>query len=448
MSITNIGMSGLLAAQAGLGMAARNTANLLTTGYTRQGVLLTPRIVGGGVEVGSFIRFTDNFKTQQMWASNSALGQYGVGESFYKQLEEVMGLGAGSVKGTMDAFFASLDEVSTDPTSTALRQQVISAADAMAKSFNSLRQAMTRQLDTARQQSMATAGQINQLADTVADLNRQIEQAEAKGTIPSELLDQRDQAIDQLSGLVDIQVLRQPNGTVDVCIAGGPPLVAGGQVGKLSINANTDGTYTLGLELAGTTYPLDVAKVGGELGGLGKYVEDTLLPQMDSNKLLAAELAARINDVLTTGYGTNGESGMALLQYNPTTGTLHINPDITHADLGFSSSPTDPGNSDNLLRLIEQRKEKITLPTVGEVSLGDAYTMLVGKLGSDSQYNQNALSRASEIRKQAELDWLAVSGISMEEETVKISEYLNMYNANMKVISVANDLFESTLNML
>jgi flagellar hook-associated protein 1 len=448
MSITNIGMSGLLAAQAGLGMSARNTANLLTIGYSRQGVLLTPRVIGGGVEVGVFIRFTDNFKTQQMWASNSAFGQYNAGESYYRQLEEVMGLGAGSVKAGIDGFFAALDEVSSDPTSTALRQQVISAADAMAKSFNALRQAMTRQLDTARQQSMATADQVNMLSATIADLNKQIEQAEAKGSVPSELLDQRDQAIDKLSALVDVQVLRQPNGTVDVSIANGPPLVAGGQVGKLSVIPNTDGTFALSLELAGTHYPLDGTKLGGELGGLSKYVEDTLLPQMDANKLLAEELATRINDQLANGYGTNGNPGEPLFIFNPTTGTLTVNPDITQADLGFSASPDEPGNSDNLLALIELRKDKITIPGIGEVSLGDAYTMLVGKLGSDSQFNKNALDRATEIRKQAELDWLNVSGISMEEESVKISEYLNMYNANMKVISVANELFESTLKML
>lgn len=73
--------------------------------------------------------------------------------------------------------------------------------------------------------------------------------------------------------------------------------------------------------------------------------------------------------------------------------------------------------------------------------------MLVGKLGSASQQNKASLATAGEIREQAELAWLSVSGVSSEDEVVNISEYLNMYQANMKVISVANDLFTSTINM-
>ncbi|GAB2567535.1 flagellar hook-associated protein FlgK [Dyella jejuensis] len=447
MNITHIGMSGMLAAQAGLGMSARNISNQLTAGYSRQGVLLVPRI-GGGVEVGSLIRFNDSYKTQQLWASNAPLGQYAAAESYYKQLEEVMGLDKGSVKAGIDAFFGALDEVSTDPTNTALRQQVISAADAMAKSFNSLRQTMLRQLDTARQQSSATADQANMLSGTIADLNRQIQQVQATGEVPSELLDQRDQAIDRLSALIDVQVLRQPDGTIDVSLANGPPLVAGDMAGKLSVAGNADGTFNLELELAGTRYPLDGERVGGMLGGLSQYTEQTLLPLLEANKQLASELADRVNTQLAAGYGTHGEQGKPLFQFDGSSGLISINPDLTQADLGFSNSPTEPGNSANLLALIELRKDKIDLPGVGEVSLGDACTMLIGKLGSASQLNQNALARADEVRAQAELDWRSVSDINEGEESVQVSDFLNMYNANMKVISVANQLFESTLQML
>ncbi|MGC1550224.1 MAG: flagellar hook-associated protein FlgK, partial [Rhodanobacter sp.] len=310
MSITNIGRTGLLAAQAGISMSARNTANLMTPGYSRQGLLLTPKSTGG-VGVGSLIRFADNYRTQQLWTANTQRGQYSVGESYYKQLEGVMGLEDGSVKAGIDAFFGALDEVSTDPTSSALRLQVLSKADGLAKSFNSLRQAMSRQLDTVRQQSMATADQVNALSGTIADLNQKIAAAEASGAgAPSELLDQRDLAIDTLSGLVDIRVLRQPDGTIDVSLAAGPPLVAAGQVGKISVQTNTDGSFSYSMAFNGTDYPLDGARVGGELGGLSNYATQTLQPQMESMKTLAIELATRINDQLAAGFGTNGNPGI------------------------------------------------------------------------------------------------------------------------------------------
>ena len=443
MSITRIGLSGVLAAQANLNMTARNIANLATPGYTRQGVLLTTR-VGGGVEVGSLIRFGDNYKIQQKWLSQSPVGQYSAAESYFRQLEEVMGLEDGSVKAGMDRFFGALDEASADATNPALRQQVLMAAGGLATSFNNLQQMMRGQLDTLRQQSSATAGQINGLSESIADLNRRIADAEANGGAPSELIDQRDNAIDQLAALAEIRTVRQPDGTIDVNLASGTPLVAGSQVGKVSVETKANGEFALNIEFGGTTYPVDGAKVGGTLGGLYTFAQDTLLPQMEAIRSLAGEIAESFNRQLQAGYGMDGAPGKPLFTFDPATGRLTVN-EMKPEELGFSADPMAPGNSDNLLRLIELRNQRIDLPGFGETSLGDAYTLLVGKLGSQSQQNQSALTMAGEMRKQAEEAWLASAGINGDEEAINISEFMQIYQANMKVISVANELFDATI---
>ncbi|MFH5254439.1 flagellar hook-associated protein FlgK [Burkholderia semiarida] len=443
MSIMHIGLSGTLAAQAGLNMAARNTANLLTPGYTRQGVQLVARI-GGGVDATSLIRFSDQYKTEQKWTSNAPYGRYGVAESYYAQLEGVMGLDDGSVKAGLDAFFGALSEVSADATNPALRGQVIHAADGLAKSFNSVQQAMRMQLDSARQQSSATAGQINSLTDSIAELNRQIADASAAGTTPSELIDRRDQAIDQLSALVEVRTVRQPNGAIDVDLANGLPLVAGSETARIAVGAQSDGTFTLSLEFADAVYPLDGAKVGGALGGLSEFVDDVLLPQMVAMRSLGGELAEQVNAQLSAGYGMNGKPGEALFDVDPATGELRGRAVAPEA-LGFSDNPAEPGNSGNLAKLIDLQRAQIEIAGFGETSLGDAYTMLVGKLGSQSQQNQTSLATAAEMRKQSEEAWLSTSGVNMDEEAVNIAEFMQVYSANMKVISVANQLFDATL---
>ncbi|MEW1781082.1 flagellar hook-associated protein FlgK [Arthrobacter sp. NPDC080086] len=443
MSITRIGLSGVLAAQANLNMTARNIANLATPGYTRQGVLLTTR-VGGGVEVGSLIRFGDNYKIQQKWLSQSPVGQHSAAESYFRQLEEVMGLEDGSVKAGMDRFFGALDEASADPAKPALRQQVLMAAGGLATSFNNLQQMMRGQLDTLRQQSSATAGQINGLSESIADLNRRIADAEANGGAPSELIDQRDNAIDQLAALAEIRTVRQPDGTIDVNLASGTPLVAGSQVGKVSVETKANGEFALNIESGGTTYPVDGAKVGGTLGGLYTFAQDTLLPQMEAIRSLAGEIAESFNKQLEDGYGMDGSPGKPLFTFDPATGRLTLN-EMKPEELGFSGDPKTPGNSDNLLKLIELRNQRIDLPGFGETSLGDAYTLLVGKLGSQSQQNQSALTMAGEMRKQAEEAWLSSAGINGDEEAMNLNEFLQIYQANMKVISVANELFDATI---
>ncbi|RRN81236.1 MULTISPECIES: flagellar hook-associated protein FlgK [Pseudoxanthomonas] len=444
MNITHIGLSGLLASQAGMDMSARNTANLNTPGYTRQGTLVTAR-AGGGVAVTALTRFEDRYKSQQVWNTTARAASYSATEPYFAQLEEVMGLEDGSVKGGIDAFFASLDEVSTSPTSVPLRQQVISAAEGLVKRFDSLRQTLYGQLDAVRQQVAASAGQVGNLTATVARLNERIAETAALGGSTSELVDQRDRALTELAGLVEIRVVENGDGTVDVALAKGPPLVAGKLAARLELLPATDGGIDLQLSLGAATFPLAGEQAGGAIGGMSGYASGVLAQQLEFTQALAAELATRVNAGLTSGYGIDGLPGLELFLVDPATGRISVNPDITQARLGFSAVAGEPGNSENLAEVLGVRLQTFALAGLGEVSVGDAYTMMVGQLGSDSQNNGAMLQTAITLRQQAEQDLASVSGVNSEEEVVRISELLQAYQANMKVISVAGEMFDSLI---
>jgi flagellar hook-associated protein 1 FlgK len=117
------------------------------------------------------------------------------------------------------------------------------------------------------------------------------------------------------------------------------------------------------------------------------------------------------------------------------------------ADLAFSGDGT-PGDTGNLQQLVDIKNQSVTLTGLGDVLLGDADTQLVGKLAVDSQQNKGALDTYQSMRDQAEADWQATSGVNQDEEAVHLVEYQNMYQANMKVLSVANALFDATLQMM
>lgn len=80
--------------------------------------------------------------------------------------------------------------------------------------------------------------------------------------------------------------------------------------------------------------------------------------------------------------------------------------------------------------------------------LGDVYTQLVSRLGTSSQQNSTALSVAETVRVYAESNWKSTSGVNEDEEAINLVQYQQMYQANMKVIAVSNELFDSTLAML
>ena len=117
------------------------------------------------------------------------------------------------------------------------------------------------------------------------------------------------------------------------------------------------------------------------------------------------------------------------------------------SDLAFSADGT-PGDTGNLQKLVDIKSQTVTLTKVGTVMIGDADAQLVGRLAVDSQQNKSAMTTAQTMRDQAEADWQSTSGVNQDEEAVHLVEFQNMYQANMKVMSVANALFDATLQMM
>jgi flagellar hook-associated protein 1 FlgK len=455
MSILNNALSGALASQLALSSSSQNIANLQTKGYTRQAALLSAvapaagsNQAGNGVRVTSLLRFSDNYKTQQLWRAASDLGAHSQTQPYLTQLETVMGNDDANLSGGIDKFFASLNAVAgVDPTSTPLRQQVVTAAGLLSQRFNSLNNVYNAQLQSVRQQRVAIVDSANTSIAAIAVLNARIANANATGSNASSLIDQRDQAIDSLASQVGLDVSDQPDGTRNVSLKSGQALVLGGVAGKLSVSGGAAQAFSL--SFAGTTFDLDVTRAGGQLGGLTTYEQDVLLPLQKNVAEMAQQIADKVNTQLQAGYAMDGTPGKPLFVYNPgsTSNMLQVASGFQTADLGFSGDGL-PGDTGNLQKLAAIKNQPVTLTGLGSVLLSDADTQLVGKLAVDSQQNKGALETFQTMREQAEADWQSTSGVNQDEEAVNLVEYQNMYQANMKVMSVANALFDATLAMM
>ncbi|HJU50188.1 MAG TPA: flagellar hook-associated protein FlgK [Pseudogulbenkiania sp.] len=447
-------LSGAIAAQAALNTVSQNLSNEMTPGYSRQGVVLSTlgpssgdRLGAGmGVDVTAIRRFSDSYKNLQMWQAAAGQGELEVAQPYYTQLEQVMGNDGTSLSAGFDKFYSALNAVSVEPTSAPLRQQVISEADALARRFNNLNGVFAAQQASVNEQRSATLSQINTLTGTIAALNTKVAAAEASGVNVSGLQDERDRQIDSLAALVDVRVNHQPDGSLSVTLRGGQPLVAGGSAATLAARSNADGSQTLTLQFAKETFTLPSDNLGGQLGGLNQYQSTVLKPMSDAISTLASELATRTNNQLASGYDLNGQSGAALFTFDPasTSGMLQVTA-IQADQLGFSSDPAKPGNSDNLLALIAIKDQAVAMPSLGNVTLSDAYAQLTGHLAINSQQNQAGLDTAKVVRSEAEKSWQSTSGVNSDEEAINLVEFQKMYQANMKVIAVANQLFDSTL---
>jgi flagellar hook-associated protein 1 FlgK len=456
MSIINNALSGSLASQLALTATSQNIANAKTEGYSRQGALLAaigPRgdahSPGSGVEVSSLIRFSDSYKVHQMWRAASDLGERSTPQPYLTQLEQVMGDDASSINSGLDAFFGALNATTLDPSSKPLRGQVITAANALVQRFNSLDEVLRNQRASVLQQLDAIVPQVNLLTADVAELNAKIAAMQSTGGNASALIDARDQRIDTLSGLVGIEVLDQPDGTRSVSLRSGQPLVIGSTAATMSSQINASGSQTLKVAFANETFTMTGGNLGGQLGGLADFQQNTLLPLQQSIVDIASAVAGQVNSQLAAGTDMNGNTpGSPLFVFDPTraNGLLQVAAGIQADDLAFSGDGT-AGDSTNLHKLIALKGQPVAVSSLGTVLLGDANTQLLGKLGMDSKQNQSLLDTAETIRTQAKDNWAATSGVNTDEEAVNLMEFQKMYQANMKVIAVANQLFDSTLAM-
>ncbi|MET0266388.1 MAG: flagellar hook-associated protein FlgK [Duganella sp.] len=462
MSITYNGLSGALAAQAAINAVSQNIANSQTKGYTRQGALLQSIATdasnispGNGVRVGSLLRFSDSYKLQQMWRTNSELASRSQVQPYLTQLEKVMNNSTSSISYGFDNFFKALNAAAVDPTSTPLRQQVITSADSLSKQINSIYELTTNQMVASQQQSASVLPDMNQSLASIAALNKQIIQIGANGTNTSALQDQREQLIDTVASQVGVEVVFNPDGSANLSLKTGQPLVSADLAATLAYET-VDSKSTLTLKFSNSKFNLEDSKIGGQLGGLANFRNNTLQPLRSSIADIARQFSEKFNEVSAAGNDTDGAAGKPLFYFSDngpnalgTIGLLTIDPAFTTADLAFRADGQPAGDNGNLQELIKIRNLEINVTSLGadKVQLSDADTQLVGKLAIDSQQNQAQMKTATTIRQQAEDDWKSTSGVNVDEEGINLIEFQNMFQANMKVISVANTLFDATLQM-
>jgi flagellar hook-associated protein 1 FlgK len=444
MTIINNALSGALAAQIALSASSQNIANLQTKGYTRQSALFTSlgpdasgRSAGNGVEVSSLMRFSDNYKSQAMWRAASEQGAYAQSQPYLTQLESVMGDASASLSAGIDDFFKAINAVAGDPGSTPLRQQVLTSASLMGERINGMNNVFNAQITSVRQQRSALVDAANSDIGTIASLNRQIMETQAGGVSASGLIDARDNA----------------DGSRDVALKSGQALVIGSMHGTLQAAATTGAPQAFSITFANATFTLDATKMGGQIGGLSLYEITTLKPLQDDVDALGRTIAERVNARLALGFSTPASgpavAGTPLFVYTPGGGAnaLKVVAGFKAEDLAFSGDGL-PGDTANLQQLAAIKSKPVTLPGIGTVLLSDADTQLLGKLAIDSKLNRASLKTTDTVRTQAVDDWQSTSGVNEDEEAVKLVELQRMYEANMRVISIANSMFDATLAMM
>ncbi|MGL6315311.1 flagellar hook-associated protein FlgK [Vibrio sp. WXL103] len=455
MSLMNIGLSGVTASQIGMNVTAQNVANINTPGYSRQQVMfgaVGPNSMGdagNGVNVNSIRRITDQYQTNQLFRASSMLGAASTSAQQLERLENLLSADSMDIDQGFNSFFSALNGSSVSPYGSAHRMQIISEADALASRFNQLSGSLDGQYADLNQQRESSVAQANSLLNNISKLNEEIRKGEASGVNTSTLQDERDVLITELSEIVDVRVTDAGDGTLDLALPNGQPLISGNQTAQFGLITDPDNPQSKMLTLGfnGQDFPVG-SDIGGKLGALDDYEHEVLKPAIDVINDIALEFATAFNNQLSEGFDLEGNAGKPLFIFDPDNpaSTLSIDPDFKPEDLALSSDGT-PGDNGNLLKLIEIQDQEFEIGHLGTQTLGGAYSSLVGDVAVKSRQAKSDAQAAGNIYVQATVEKSGTSGVNMDEEAVNLMKYQQAYQANLQVISTANQTFSAVMQL-
>lgn len=225
----NIARSGMSTYGAWLNTTGHNIANVKTPGYSRQVVNQSATLpisyktsygmAGSGVEAVSITSERDIYYDAKYRNTNSVFGKYDTQTYYMRCIEDYFypkDSETGAMTNSLNKFFQLLSGLQTDKISNpTARTEAVGYADTLSYY---IRQAADSLKDLQKDINIeigATADRINSFAEQVAYLNKQIATLEVDGSRANDLRDQRAYILDQLSELVDIDVMeKEPVGSM------------------------------------------------------------------------------------------------------------------------------------------------------------------------------------------------------------------------------------------
>ena len=246
----SIAMSGLRANQAAMSLVSSNVANAQTPGYVRKSidqVTTNSGSYGTNVSIVGVNRELDQYIQAQLRTETSGAGYASLKSNFLQQLQSMYGNpgSTGTLENAFSGLTTAVQALSTSADSQSARIGVVNAAAVLAQQLNSMTQGIQTLRGAAENGINDSVTTANNLMSQIATINNQLQANPQGGTSTDSstaaLLDQRDQYINELSGLMDIRVTTNGANQVTVFTSSGVQLV-GQEAAKLSFNAQ--GTVT------------------------------------------------------------------------------------------------------------------------------------------------------------------------------------------------------------
>jgi flagellar hook-associated protein 1 len=321
-------MSGLRANQAALSIVSGNIANAQTPGYVTQ----TPNQIevatgtsGTSVDVTGVSRQLDLYIQSQLRTETSGSGYADQMSNILGQLQSVYGTpgGDGTLETTYNNFTSALQALSTSQGSESAQTAALGAAQSLAQSLNATSQGIQTLRTNVSQDIGSSVTQANADMSTIATINTQLQGLAPTDPAAATLMDQRDNAINDLSKLMDVRTVTDSSNETSVFTTSGVQLVGGELASKMTFTSpgtltannlyNSDpskngvGSLTIALPNGGS-YDMVANKsiTSGQIAADLTLRDQTLVQAQTQIDQLAATMSSALSDTTTPGTAISG----------------------------------------------------------------------------------------------------------------------------------------------
>ena len=461
-SILNIAKSAMFAQQASIQISANNIANVNTKGYCRldpdlREAPLIPTdygLLGNGVEIAGLVRYFDKFLEATIAQRNTDLQEQKTAVAYFERIESILSEDSSNLATNVMEFFNGWHELSADPANLARRSNLAAKGANLARTIRNLYAELSglqRELD---QQVQREVDEINRLTASIADLNGKIialgssSQSEA-----SDYLNQRTELLKELSGKIKITSFEDENGGLTILTENGSALVDRTRSWKLQTQFNSDRGFRMIAWNDGTgnlsdiTNKISSGRVKAILDMRDKYLGNGFIADLNN---LAGTIITEVNNLHKEGYGLNGTDKVPFFQETTTDFardmdlSMQIKEDVRYIAAALSSD--DYSGNDNALRIASLIDTDVVID--GQNTRFSTFiSTIMNNIGGLTKAAQQLSEHEESSMKIMEQQRESRSGVSIDEELAKLMKYQYAYQAAARLISVADEMFQTMLGV-
>jgi flagellar hook-associated protein 1 FlgK len=464
----NMASGAMDAQQEGIEVAGQNMANVDNSAYAREQLVLESSIPmptsigseGTGVEATAITEVRDALLDQQITSETSVTGSLTSQQTALQYVQDALGeelqsssssssdsTSVGTTGGLADdlsGLFNAFQTLSTNPSSLADRQAVIAAGQQLSSQFNQVDQQLTS-LNSQLNQSVQTGvTSANQYLSDIASLNQQIIAAQAgNGGTANTLIDQRQQDLESLANLVNVQTTANSDGSINLSVDGNS-LIAGSNLEDTLQTYDAGGGQLLVATAGASGTPLTLTS--GSIQGTIQARDGALATLQTGVNTLASQLVTQVNTVYSAGYDLNGNTGADFF-----TGTNASDIAVSSALAGnpetLQASGTAGATGDNTVALALAQLADTEQSGLGNQTFSGSYNYIITNLGSSLSSVNNELTDQQTVQSMLTQQRNSEDGVNMDEEMTNVVSYERAYQGAAELVTTLDQMLNMVVGM-